>query len=328
MTGLLDSELNPNLPSCYLVSTDILARILNVPPENVEGELSAESELGGFVISPVFDKNSKTTLGFSGLARLSVLLRKTSIRSYPPKPYINPPTPFVNSLISRWNEYPGVCVHKTASKTYQRICSHLKSLSCGGIHSVGEVSPQFLAKHGIPRDRLTHPWTKDQLIDGIWRLSLLFRNGYWPGDKTRLPRALDTLIYNAYSRTSLLLMVSYCLQYSEPLSEQVKGRTKNPHADITQLYFDRNPALKDLSPHDHQELLNYVEVAIKAYQDLAREIGPRFDWRYPTPKLFITEALNNIQDRWGSLRHLWDCNPEKGNFQNFIVQIKSDMLHE
>ncbi len=114
--------------------------------------------------------------------------------------------PKKNALIDFWNSLNGAKHRDTSTKTYRRATILLNQLRNGTFLARNQIDKGFLDKNKIkfPADK---NWDRAELRQGMRRLSNLLTGGYWPQDKSRLPKDLPSLLYNPQTGTSLFLMV-------------------------------------------------------------------------------------------------------------------------
>jgi len=107
-----------------------------------------------------------------------------------------------------WNDLPNVQRHRDpASKTYRKAKRYIAQLLDGSFAASNPISPAFLEKHKVGIAMLRRRWTERSVEEGLRLLSNLLTPGYWPEDKSGLPRDLPTLIFNPRTQSSLLMMV-------------------------------------------------------------------------------------------------------------------------
>ena len=130
-----------------------------------------------------------------------------------------------NLFLEHWNSlkesYPMIQQHKNSStKVYQNAAKMIKHLMNGTFEDFVSIDHKFLKRNHIPLSLLSHKWTRREIINCIDRLPKLFVNGYWPYDKKKLPRNLNSLIYNSRTNTSFFLLVK---QHPPKLNGQEKS---------------------------------------------------------------------------------------------------------
>jgi len=65
---------------------------------------------------------------------------------------------------------------------------------------------EFLESNKITDKLLKKKWTCKEIKKILMKINNMYKDEYWPYDKSKLPRDLDTIIYNSTSQKSLFLM--------------------------------------------------------------------------------------------------------------------------
>lgn len=103
--------------------------------------------------------------------------------------------PATNKFIEYWNSLPNTRKHKNpATATYKQAAKYLNAIQQG-------VYKQRWILDSDPGT--AHKYTNNEIKIGLKNLSLLFVEGYWPPDKSKLPRNLQTLLYNPRTSHSM-----------------------------------------------------------------------------------------------------------------------------
>lgn len=114
----------------------------------------------------------------------------------------------IHSLLEYWNRLPNVPKHKTkTTKVYNQSCYKLDLLYKGKLGELVEFDEVWLARHNIPLEWTKESWSEEQVKEVMNSLSNLYTEGYWPKDKSKLPRQLARLIYSPESMSSWFLML-------------------------------------------------------------------------------------------------------------------------
>ena len=122
---------------------------------------------------------------------------KQSIRTIKP--------PRISEYVEYWNSLKGTRKHKdTESKVYKECRKKIRQLMKGELSNV-QFDKEWVKKNNIRN--IKKPWTEALIYKGMDRLALLFKEGYWPEDKSWLPRSLPDLIYNPMTQKSWFLWV-------------------------------------------------------------------------------------------------------------------------
>ena len=140
-----------------------------------------------------------------------------------------------NIFLEKWNslkeKYPMLRQHKNPStKTYQNTVKMFKHLQKGTFENFVSIDPKFMKRNHIPYSLLRKKWNNQEINECLDRLPKLFLKGYWPYDKSKLPRDLNTLIYHPRTNTSFFLLVKQCpprRNSEEKTDEQIYNEIKN-----------------------------------------------------------------------------------------------------
>ena len=133
----------------------------------------------------------------------------------------------IHSLLEYWNNLPNVPKHKTkTTKVYNQSCYKLDLLCKGKLGSLVQFDEVWLTRHNIPLKWANEQWSEEQVKTGMNLLSNLYTEGYWPKDKSKLPRQLSRLIYSPESMSSWFLMI--CKVGVKKISELVSNGQSIP----------------------------------------------------------------------------------------------------
>lgn len=158
----------------------------------------------------------------------------------------------VSKFLARWNSFK-VRKHSSSGKTYQKAHSLCKSLLSGTFGDKRKLNNDFLEKNSIPGEWLTAKWPEKDVLIGIRRLAQLFIDGYWPPDKSKLPKDLSTLLYNPTTGTSMFLLVMK--NKPIPLASKV---APDPTPHLTKLFIPLFNG-KEISPKDNKRLIEGIK---------------------------------------------------------------------
>lgn len=127
--------------------------------------------------------------------------------------FIKPGTGEMSVLLA-WNKISApASVHAANTKTAKTISEYLGQMRSGvfGRGSRRKWDGKWLDKHGIDqREFEEKSWSFLQIrkvIEGP--LADMYRDGYWPQDKTRLPRDLPSAFYNPRNQNSFFVLAAY-----------------------------------------------------------------------------------------------------------------------
>lgn len=223
-----------------------------------------------------------------------------------------------NPLIDYWNALPNTQKHSSPkTKTYRRSCILLKQLKQGIFTKRNHINPDFLKRNKIPNKLLNKKWNNADLKIVMERLSNLLTGGYWPADKSNLPRSLELLLYNTNSNSSLFLMVAANkpepLRKRQRMSDPNPGLTKefsnllNGNIDNPRKLYDGIQSIIDFHskiPKDDERAYRRFDYPVKLCRAYAKWLEDR-DWikditvghisaRTKTWLMFIKETEENF----------------------------------
>ncbi len=114
----------------------------------------------------------------------------------------------ITSLMDYWNTLPNVPKHKNKdSQVYSFSCQKLDLLIKGQLGEKVSLDEIWSKRHNIPEHWSTEKWTTEQIKSTMKKISNLYTEGYWPQDKSKLPRQLHRLIYSPETMSSWFLMI-------------------------------------------------------------------------------------------------------------------------
>ncbi len=150
--------------------------------------------------------------------------------------------PFI--FLEYWNDLkkktPMIQQHlKPETKIYKRAVKLIKHLKNGTFGDTCHIDTDFIERNHIRKALLNKKYSDGEIYTGIDRLTLLFKEGYWPKDKSRLPKDLSSLIHNTRTNTSWFLSV-----ISHPPKPINRGKTEE-QIDNEVEYSKENPKMTD-----------------------------------------------------------------------------------
>lgn len=134
---------------------------------------------------------------------------------------------------------------------YQRAVKLIKHLKNGTFGNHVHVDRDFMKKNHVRFLLLEKKWTDKEIFTCLDRLSLLFKEGYWPPRKNLLPKSLADLIHNPRTNASWFLLV-----YTHPPrpvnQEKTDEETKNEIKYKTTGTITMDEVMKQLEEQDQR----------------------------------------------------------------------------
>ena len=120
---------------------------------------------------------------------------KNSKKTEIPKPITDK---FLLKIINEFNKDSNgpKCKIDKMYKYHYTILKYIKGLKSGTFVDYIELSFEFMNRNNITKKVLNKKWSEEEIIEGVRELKLLFKEGRWPEDKTKLPTNLAYLFYN------------------------------------------------------------------------------------------------------------------------------------
>jgi hypothetical protein len=219
----------------------------------------------------VFDSKGLKTLSASGEAPLVDMdepsLRK---RTKPNTPLAVPAAPAERSeYLEHWNAQDNTSKHANpATKVYQEADRRCGQLEHGILGRACEIDARWMEKNKVDAGMLRRKWTPDEIREGIRRLALIHKEGYWPPDKTRVPRSLSDMIYNPRSKSSWFLKVM--AEEPKPIADTVKPLDDSVLATYRKKLFKG----KALTDGEENTLINKVNLLIGKQREIEKHLAP------------------------------------------------------
>jgi len=181
--------------------------------------------------------------------------------------------------LDKWNSLPSVQKHKSPkTKTYQKARKYFSQLFRGKFWNNKVLDQEWWDKCNFPPEWKTKRWSKSELLAGIETLGLLFIEGYWPYDKSKLPRSLADLIYNSKTGKSMFLQVMI-----KPPKQLRNYTLLDQFPKLTKLVTDR------LHIKSSKQLVQSISQIVEFNKSLYRENTPKHK-KYMTTPLSIDRA--------------------------------------
>jgi hypothetical protein len=159
--------------------------------------------------------------------------------------------PFVEGWNSLKEKFPMLQEHrKPSTKIYQNAVKLIRHLKFGTFGDMCHVDHDFRERNHISQKLLSKKWTETEIKQTINKLPLLFLKGYWPHDKSTLPKDLSSLIFNPRTNSSFFLLV-----YTHPPVPMKQGKSD------TQIDNEIQHSVKKNKPISIEEFLENDEMS-------------------------------------------------------------------
>ncbi len=148
--------------------------------------------------------------------------------------YIKPKTGEY-AVVSAWNKLsPPACEHaKLNTKVILHVSRYLEQMRNGvfGDPSRRKWDGKWMDRHKIDmKEFAERKWTFREICRTIeGPLGDMYKEGFWPQEKTNLPRSLSDALYNPRTQTSFFVMAYY-----DPPGSLKSQPMKDPHKGITE----------------------------------------------------------------------------------------------
>lgn len=226
----------------------------------------------------------------------------------------------VNIFVRRWNIFPNVRKHTNVnSDTYKIIDLYFTKLKQGKFHKIVELNQMWLDEQFIDQEFISKKWTQREIVQTLIDLAKFFVVGYWPPNKTRIPKGLDALIFNPRTGKSWFLLAAINgmpMTLMENVDVEITSETK--------MIVNRFLELRKLSPNKIQDINLGVET-IQDYYKYTSHSNNMFVYHFPTLPNFLTKYMEFIEQAdW--IKQVWPgiFNSKNTVFSLFIKQITLD----
>ncbi len=219
-------------------------------------------------------------------------------------------------IIEYWNTLEGTRKHlNPETKTYQATIKDIKKLQKGLFFKMRTLKLEQL-KNLSQADK-NKKWTEPEIKTVLERMTNIFKDGYWPTDKSQVPASLNQLIYNPRTQYSWFI---HCWKFPPvPISKEKKIKILDE--EVFEMYKDI------LGPSE--KMMDKFTIVIndlyRWYQNKLELIGPLYDTytfksHFGTFKRF---AENHIKwlEKQGEL-HIAYCKHDGVNFNRFLNFVK------
>ena len=188
-------------------------------------------------------------------------------------PIIPPATPAVpaerSEYVDYWNAQDNTSKHKNpSSKVYQEADRRCGQLENGILGRACEIDVRWMEKNKVDAGMLRRKWTPDEIKEGIRRLALIYKEGYWPPDKSKLPRSLSDMIYNPRSKSSWILKV----MAEEP--KTIADTVKPLDDSVLTLYRTKLFKGVTLTQQEEIKLIRNVNLLIGKQREINKHLEP------------------------------------------------------
>ena len=188
------------------------------------------------------------------------------------KPIVPPTAPAdpgeLCEFVEYWNEQENTPKHRQPSTgVYKQAAKHCNQLRHGIFGRSVELKPEWLANKHIPPDLPRKKWTREEIKEGIRRMALMYKDGYWPPKKDSLPRSFQAMLYNPKSGGSWFLWVMS--SEPRPIAESVKPLDDAVHAMYRKLF--KGKALTDA---EETKLVRMVNLLVGKQREVAQHLEP------------------------------------------------------
>ena len=108
-----------------------------------------------------------------------------------------PSSSLERDCVEYWNKLPSVPKHtRRGTKVRKTAGKYIRQLFNGRFEQDKKFKVGFFNDYGIPSKWLIKKWSREEIKEGLNRLSLLYQEGYWPRSKEGLPKDLSSLLFN------------------------------------------------------------------------------------------------------------------------------------
>lgn len=170
--------------------------------------------------------------------------------------------------VEHWNAQDCTSKHKDpGAKIYKEAARRCGQLENGILSRACVIDPAWADRNKVPVEMMRRKWTPDEIREGIRRLALVYKEGYWPHDKKKLPRSLSDMIYNPRSKSSWFLRV----MANEPLPI---ADTAAPLDDAVHAMYRKLFKGKALTDAEETKLVRMVNLLVGKQREVARHLEP------------------------------------------------------
>lgn len=237
--------------------------------------------------------------------------RSTDLKDITPKEKRKP-----HPIVEFWNDLDAGARHTDPDKkTYQKAVTHIARLRKGIFGQFIKLSPDATYIDIADRE-----FTDEEIKKTISNMALMFKDGYWPEDKKRLPRDLATLLYNPRTQKSMFLMC-----FKTP-PKQVKETQKTKILDLKayQIYDD----LFQTKTDEQKSILALRTNDLNRWYAVQRLklfplYGSTFEAHVGSFKQFVIHHKEWLESQ-GEQIHMAYLKPNGVNFNRFLKKIQDD----
>lgn len=155
---------------------------------------------------------------------------------------------------------PGANVYKEAARRCGQLENGILSRAC-------VIDPAWAERNKVPVEMMRRKWTPDEIREGIRRLALVYKEGYWPYNKKGLRRSLSEMIYNPKSKSSWFLRVM--ANEPLPIADTAAPLDETAHAMYRRLFKGTT-----LSDAEEAKLVKMVNLLVGKQREIAKHLEP------------------------------------------------------
>ena len=233
--------------------------------------------------------------------------------------------PWKKVCLNTWNELPNVTCHKNLNtKTMQQIDKALNDLIQGRFFQTRHFKDECLKKLKITRQTKI---SERQIASAIRKYEFYLTDGYWPVDKSKLPKDLLTFIYNPRTGKSFLLHTMYN-EEPKPLAENNKKKDWNPQYTEQ---FKKHGLLDKIGPENMDKVYKAISSIewrvlnewLFDFKDksVREKLGERKQGRLTG---LFSEYAYYVRHEWNDRDSQQVFNPYGKHFKSFIKDFNGD----
>lgn len=239
----------------------------------------------------------------------------------------------IHPLIEYWNSLPNTSKMRadTSTKTYKKAMELFDQLRAGKLGQRNYMDTAWMDKKGITERELSKKWSDAKIKSAMDELSKMLSPGYWPENKSWVPRNLNTLIYNPRSGRSWIMVVNKTPIKKVKQVSREREESKQPE-NVTKLAKRIAGAVEEISgielgPVEMKKLFLKVgeiktehrKIPIWKHSELEDHIG--------TPAKFVTEYSKFLKKEFDDFNSLTVnmIGPGKRNWKKFINGLERDI---
>ncbi len=212
-----------------------------------------------------------------------------------------------SKLIKYWNSLHNTREHHDkTSKVYCNIMKYFRAMKNGTFDTLCKLDDSsFITSN--------KKWTDKEIMKAMHNVALLFTEGYWPPDKSKMPKSLDLLLYNSYSRKSLFHQFAQ-IPPTKLTSELIRNYTE----------FD--DLFDDLSFTKTKKLNGGTDTINEFYQAIPKDKTGQIDYWFSTFKKLCDAYASWLLDQdWIEEIHVGAINTSSKLWGKFINAQENEL---